>query len=289
MKRHHLINASTVRPRSARRTRRAPDIPALAYGGCALVALLGGLASYPQLGLAGWIASVGYAAVLLALLCWTTATHQHSFGPADWVTLARAVLAGGILSLTADRFVELAEEPRNQSATVFAVWLGLTILALSLDAVDGPVGRRTATTSRFGARFDMEVDAFLILVLSVALAISVGFWALAIGGMRYVFVLMTWLFPRLAAPLPASVFRKSVAASQGILLVLATGATQLTTIPALSITPTAVALALLSVSFARDIGWLVRHGYAAESPRRQGCRRGLCPRHRQCSQPSGPA
>ena len=36
-----------------------------------------------------------------------------------------------------------------------------------LDAVDGHVARRTGTATAFGARFDMEVDAFLIVVLSV--------------------------------------------------------------------------------------------------------------------------
>ena len=40
--------------------------------------------------------------------------------------------------------------------------------ALALDGVDGQVARRTGTASELGARFDMEVDAFLILVLSVA-------------------------------------------------------------------------------------------------------------------------
>ena len=40
----------------------------------------------------------------------------------------------------------------------------------SLDAVDGQVARRTGTVSALGARFDMEVDAFLILVLSVYVA-----------------------------------------------------------------------------------------------------------------------
>ena len=40
-------------------------------------------------------------------------------------------------------------------------------MALILDGVDGKVARRTGTSTALGARFDMEVDAFLILVLSV--------------------------------------------------------------------------------------------------------------------------
>lgn len=262
-----MIKASTAPRRGVPHTRRAADGAALAYGGCALVMLFGGLASFLRLGLSGWAAGLGYAAGLLVVLWWATAAQRHSFGPADWITLARAVLTGGVLALTTDRVSAFPDVPGDPSATVFAVWLGLVIVALSLDAVDGPVGRRTATTSAFGARFDMEVDAFLILVLSVAVVPSVGRWALAIGGMRYVFVLLARVFPRLAAPLPPSVFRKAVAATQGILLLLAAGAIRLTPVPALGITLTALALALLFLSFARDIGWLIRHGKAAARSR----------------------
>ena len=59
-------------------------------------------------------------------------------------------------------------------------------VALVLDAVDGNVARRTATASAFGARFDMEVDAFIILTLSVFVAPAYGAWVLTIGAMRYV-------------------------------------------------------------------------------------------------------
>ena len=44
----------------------------------------------------------------------------------------------------------------------------LAAVALVLDAVDGRVARRTGTVHPLGARFDMETDAFLILVLSAA-------------------------------------------------------------------------------------------------------------------------
>ena len=46
-------------------------------------------------------------------------------------------------------------------------------MAAALDGVDGWVARRTRTASAFGARFDMETDALLILVLS-ALVWRVG-------------------------------------------------------------------------------------------------------------------
>ena len=46
----------------------------------------------------------------------------------------------------------------------------LAAVALALDPADGWLARRTGTASALGARFDGEVDAFLILALSVYVA-----------------------------------------------------------------------------------------------------------------------
>ena len=74
-----------------------------------------------------------------------------------------------------------------------ALLVRLAAVALALDAVDGWVARRTGTVSELGARFDMEADAFLILVLSGFVADSLGGWVLAIGLMRYAFVAAGWV------------------------------------------------------------------------------------------------
>ena len=75
--------------------------------------------------------------------------------------------------------------------------------------------------SAFGARFDMEVDAFLILVLA-ALAWrfdKAGVWVLASGLMRYAFVAAAWVWPWLNAPLPPSRRRQTVCVWQiGVLI-----------------------------------------------------------------------
>ena len=102
-----------------------------------------------------------------------------------------------------------------------AVLVTLTVVALVLDAVDGWVARRTGTASAVGARFDMEVDAFLIFVLSVYVAQSVGAWVLAIGAARYAFVAAGWLLPWLREPPPPRYWCKVVAAIQGIVLTVA--------------------------------------------------------------------
>jgi phosphatidylglycerophosphate synthase len=127
--------------------------------------------------------------------------------------------------------------------------------ALVLDAVDGHVARRTGTTSRLGARFDMEVDAFLILMLSVFVARSFGAWVLSIGAMRYAFVAAGWVVPWLRAPLPGSKGGKVVAAMQGIVLVFAAADVAPRPVAYVAV---ASALASLSWSFGRDIVWLWR-------------------------------
>jgi phosphatidylglycerophosphate synthase len=163
-------------------------------------------------------------------------------GPADRVTLLRAVLVCGVAALAAD-----------SGATSLIVALAAVVIVL--DGVDGRIARRTGTVSALGARFDMEVDAFLILVLSVYVATSLGPWVLLIGGMRYAFVAAAKVLPWLNGTLPPSTARKTVAALQGVMLLLAGSGI----LPyALTFAVVALALGLLTWSFGRDIGWLWR-------------------------------
>ena len=131
------------------------------------------------------------------------------FGPADRVTLARAVLAFAVAGLATAAAVDGLEAPAARAGGVgLLVWLAS--LALVLDAVDGWVARRTGTVSAFGARFDLEVDAFLIAVLSVHVAREVGWWVAAIGAARYVLLVAQQLVPWLRIELPPSRWRKAV-------------------------------------------------------------------------------
>jgi phosphatidylglycerophosphate synthase len=215
------------------------------------VALLAILATTVGLGVAGWVAGVAYGFTLCATLTrGLFAAGIAAFGPADWVTLTRATLVGCVAALTADSFAR---------ATPVEVLVAITIAALLLDALDGQVARRTGTASTFGARFDMEVDAFLLLVLSVYMARSMGAWVLAIGAMRYAFVGAGWALHWMRGTLPPRFWRKVVAATQGVVLVFATAGV----LPAaLMVAALAVALALLVESFGRDIAWLWRHRVA---------------------------
>jgi phosphatidylglycerophosphate synthase len=198
---------------------------------------------------AGWVAGTAYAVVVSAILTGALfRARPRSLGPADLVTLARAELVGGVTALVT---TDLAG--RHAPVTLVVV---LATVALVLDGVDGYVARRTGTVSALGARFDMEVDAFLILVLSCFVAGSVGAWVLAIGAMRYAFGAAAWVAPWLRAPLPPSFARKTVAALQGIALVIASA--EVTPAPVAS-GLAGLALAALVWSFGRDIWWLWRH------------------------------
>lgn len=210
-----------------------------------LLALLG---AGVGLGPVGWLVGTLHAAAIWAIL--TTALRRQrppSLGPADRVTLARAVLAGGVTALVVDR--------TGQGASV-AILVALAAVALVLDGVDGQVARRTGTASPLGARFDTEVDAYLIVVLSIHVATSVGAWVLAIGAMRYVFVVAAWVAPWLRSDLPPSYARKSVAVVQGVVLVVASAGVIARPVTTASV---GLALALLMWSFGRDIAWLWRN------------------------------
>ncbi|TNM46023.1 CDP-alcohol phosphatidyltransferase family protein [Nocardioides albidus] len=167
-------------------------------------------------------------------------------GPADRVTAVRAVLACCVAGLTVRGLVV----PLSDRLTTALV--AISAVALALDAVDGYVARRTRTASAFGARFDMETDAFLIAVLSVHVAPSLGWWVLAIGAMRYAYVAAGRALPWLRRPTPPRSWAKVVAAIQGIVLTIAASAL----LPApLARLVLLVALLLLVESFGHQIRW----------------------------------
>ena len=222
-----------------------------AVGMTALVALLATLGMTVGLGGLGWVVGLACGVVLNTSVAAGMARNGvTTLGPADLVTLSRATLACGVAALTADSFVQ---------PPAVATLVTLAVVALVLDAVDGRIARHTRTTSTFGARFDGEVDAFLMLVLSVYVARDVGWWVLAIGGMRYAFAVAGWAVPWLRRQLPPRYWRRVVTAVQGIVLTVAAA----DLLPPWVIEAALIAaLALLAESFGRDVWWLWRHRHA---------------------------
>jgi phosphatidylglycerophosphate synthase len=163
------------------------------------------------------------------------------------VTLARATL---VLPLAA-----LALHPRPLPALGYSWIVALALVAMVLDGVDGKVARSTGSSSTFGARFDMELDAALLLSLSVLLweGDKLGAWVILIGALRYLFVFAGLFLTPLRGDLPDSFRRKAVCVWQGVSLLLALSPL---TPPALAALVAAAALALLVWSFAVDVRWL---------------------------------
>jgi phosphatidylglycerophosphate synthase len=202
------------------------------------------LAGTVGLSLAGWLVGTACGLTTTAILSYgLTRSGAAALGAANRVTLTRAAFVGGVTALVADALVR----PASVAALV-----GLAVVALVLDGVDGWVARRTGTASALGARFDMEVDAFLILVLSVYVGLSVGPWVLAMGAARYVAWAAGSVVPWMGVSVPPRYWRKPVAAIQGIVLTAAVA--HLLPAPAMNVV-IAVALVLLAESFGRDVVW----------------------------------
>ncbi len=227
-----------------------------AAGLIAQVLLLAVLTLTAGLGAAGWTVGIACALTMATALAGGLARRPgEPLGPASWVTLARATLAVGVAALAADSFAH--DVPVELLVTLAAV-------ALCLDPVDGWLARRTGTATELGARFDGEVDAFLILALSVYVAPACGWWVLAIGAARYLFLAGEWLVPWMRPPLPPRRWRKLVAAMQGIVLTVAAAAV----LPqALTQALLLAALALLAASMGECTWWLWRRRGAVQHAR----------------------
>jgi len=216
---------------------------ALAAGLAALVALLEIAVSLSERFY--WtLAAAGLSAVALVFVLATRHLAADRFGPANRVTLARVALVVLLLAL-------IGEPPLP--------WLVVVIVSvtLALDGVDGWLARKYDVASKFGARFDMETDALLMLVLSIVVwqYEKAGAWILLGGLMRYLFVAASALLPFLNRPLPQRRRRQAAFVTHAIILIVCV-------IPFLpkpfSGALGLIGLAILTWSFAVDVCYLAR-------------------------------
>jgi phosphatidylglycerophosphate synthase len=178
-----------------------------------------------------------------------------SFGRANQATLGRGAIAVLLFALLAT------------AASGAVAWLAVLLasLGLALDGVDGWLARRRGEASAFGARFDMETDALLILALA-ALAWQLGKagpWILLAGGLRYGYVAAARWLVWMRAQLPPSRRRQTVCVVQIVSLIGCI-------VPAVPVPSSSVVAAagllVLVWSFAIDVAWLARR--AGESNQR---------------------
>lgn len=224
-----------------------------AAGGLGCLAVAGaGLVVGPPLQASAvypWTAAALFAVMIAAATGFVRGHPFPRLGPANRVTWIRAML----VALTA----ALIGEPETWRVAAAAV-VAATAAAV-LDGLDGWLARRSRMASEFGGRVDMETDALLVLVLSVLVwqHDKAGAWVLAGGLMRYGFVAAGWVLPWMAAPLTPTMRGKAVAVAHIVGLIVALAPI----IPvALSAGAAAITLAVLTWSFAVDIGRLWRSG-----------------------------
>ena len=169
------------------------------------------------------------------------------FGAANQITTVRAILVALVAGLVG--------EPRLAAVAVAAV--AASVAVTLLDGVDGWLARRNRIASDFGARFDMEIDALLILALSVLAwrHEKAGAWVVLSGLLRYAFVAAGAIAPWLRGALPPSRRRQTICVIQiAALTLVMLPAVQ----PPLSTLLAAAALATLAASFLIDTVWLWR-------------------------------
>lgn len=200
-----------------------------------------------------WKAGVVFA---IAMTIAVGAVERHHLfprlGPANVVTMVRVCLLALVAAL-------IGEPPAGGVAWTGVI--GASAIAM-LDGVDGWLARRSKMSSNFGARFDMETDALLILVLSVLVWRhgKAGAWIILAGLLRYAFVASGWWLPWMRRPLRPTVRGKTVAAINMVGLTVALGPV----IPGIVSEGVAAAtLAALIWSFEIDVRRLWRNEGAA--------------------------
>jgi phosphatidylglycerophosphate synthase len=129
------------------------------------------------------------------------------------------------------------------------LWGALVLGLLALDGVDGAIARRNGTVSAFGAHFDMETDAFTVLVIVFELwqRGTFGTWILTAGLLRYLYVVCVALLPPTSGEMP-----RSLLARYAFLILMLGLATGLAFPPPLGAAGALAGTLAVTLSFARS-------------------------------------
>jgi phosphatidylglycerophosphate synthase len=194
-----------------------------------------------------------FTTIMLLAIRFLPGHHPFAqFGAANQVTTIRAALASIIAGL-----IGAPETPLVANTAV-----GIATIAAILDILDGWLARRSGMSSGFGARFDMEIDALLIMVLAMLVWRhgKAGSWVLASGLLRYVFLGVGLALPWLRGELMPSRRRQIVCVIQVCALIVVL-------LPGVPVPQSewlaAAALGALGYSFVVDTLWLWRHAPGA--------------------------
>lgn len=234
--------------RPPRQTRRAPSLAVqvgvAAVPGLAAIWATSVLTAGTGTGLSG--AVLVFLLVCMAVVLAMRDGYPHGrIGGCNRVTLLRMALVAALLV------------PLNAGYAGGWIVAGIAAAALILDGVDGHLARRSGLDSPFGARFDIEADAAMALVLALHVLAYRAMIpeALILGLTRYAFVLAQGPWPWLRADLPPRRWRK-------VVCVLQLSALIAVQVPLVGPDPAAavarLAAGALILSFWVDLRWLWR-------------------------------
>lgn len=225
----------------------SPPAQFLAVGGVlllGLIALSAGLTG--GVSKPGVLLAAGFYVLALVLALRALRGYPHAtIGLCNVVTVLRLMLVAGLVAALVS--------PAVGPWPIF----GIASVAFLLDGVDGRLARRDGYVSEFGAKFDIEVDAVLALVLAIHAYLGghAGALVLFLGLPRYIFWGAQFKMPWLAAELPARFSRKLVCVVQ--IAVLIAVLAPVFDRPFTDVLAGFAAVALIW-SFGRDVRWLWR-------------------------------
>ena len=226
-------------PVTTARARVAPTLPLVRFSRIHAVASLAACAATLVLH-ATWPFVVAGALGFASLLYVARGAHTPSgaFGWGNALTTLRFVLSSSV-GLAPARVPTWA--------------LGVTTLVVfALDGLDGSVAKRRGENSEFGAYFDMEVDAYFVLLVGLTLFLRAryGAWILVVGLLRYVYVLSMALVPARRGDKPRYAFGRHAftALMLGLFLGMVLGAP-------FGTVATALGCGLVTASFAWSFYW----------------------------------
>ncbi len=218
------------------------------------VALIALYSAAPVFSTASVIITASVWIISAAIILFYARFHHHEkFGHANFITTLRAAVSAMLAGC-----IPVAAVLLNANSSVAWLIAITAAITLCLDGLDGYLARKTHLCSSFGARFDMETDAFLAFILTLILWQSekVGLWVIGLGILRYAFILASLKYTALQGDLFPSMRRK-------VVCVIQVGALCLMLFPVISPKQATVfgvvALACLVWSFAVDIVWLCKH------------------------------
>ena len=194
--------------------------------------------------------------IFLAYLV-STAMHKYnleSINLANYITYLRLVITITLLVLILFR-----SDVDNMYYSLYITFF--SFLVLIMDWLDGYFARKLKQITDFGFFFDQEVDnIFLfVLVLSITLNYSELYFLWLIPLLRYIFLLMKYVFVWMRSDLYDSMRRKSICAVTTFLLIVCNlEFLSFFLIGLLSI----ISISIIVFSFMKDILWLYRRNNA---------------------------